>query len=80
MIARIVVEVGAVCSLLAAAMSLSGCAVFNPNGFEFGAKAGMYAVDERHDESRTLRSRKPIKCYLWGGAGCSAEEGAVSGS
>ena len=82
MIAKIIIQVGIACGLIAAAMNLGGCAVFNPSGFEFGAKAGMYAVDERHDESRTNANRKPMLCSLWGSlAMCSQNKGGeVHGS
>lgn len=83
MIVEIVVKVGVVCGLLAAALGLTGCAVFNPSGFEFGAKAGMYAVDQKHEESRTDSNRKPMLCSLWGSLQMCRQpiqEGAVSGS
>lgn len=82
MIAKIIIQVGVVCGLLAAAMGMTGCAALNPGGYEFGAKVGMYAVDERHDEVRSYRDRKPLLCSLWGSLQmCKANQGGeVHGS
>lgn len=41
---------------------LSAC-----TGMEFGAKVGVYRVDERQESQRT--HNVPLKCYLW--ADCS---------
>ena len=41
-------------------MSLSAC-----SGFEFGAKAGLYRVDERQESSAMTRHNSvPLKCYF----------------
>jgi hypothetical protein len=83
MIVELVVKIGIVCTGIAALMGLTGCAVFNPGGFEFGAKAGMYAIDEQHNESRTYKERKPLICSVWSSMQMcrnNAEEGAIHGS
>ena len=40
--------------VLVAAYCLGGCAALNPEGFEFGAKLGMYAVDTRKESQETI--------------------------
>lgn len=41
-------------------MSLSAC-----SGLEFGAKAGLYRVDERQESSAMTRHNAvPLKCYF----------------
>ena len=41
-------------------MSLSAC-----SGFELGAKAGLYRVDERQESSAMTRHNAvPLKCYF----------------
>ena len=41
-------------------MSLSAC-----SGFEYGAKAGLYRVDERQESSAMTRHNAvPLKCYF----------------
>lgn len=37
----------------------SGC-----SGLEFGAKAGLYRVDEKQESQRTYRQSIPLKCYF----------------
>lgn len=44
------------CAGVAALFATSGCAAFNSEGFEFGAKLGMYSVNERSESSRTIAS------------------------
>lgn len=54
-------------SLLVATLLLTGCA-----GVELGGKLGMYRVDERADESKTVQAQtKPFICY-W--KQCTQEE------
>ena len=38
---------------IAALFASTGCAAFNPEGFEFGAKLGMYAVDQKTESQST---------------------------
>lgn len=45
--------------VFALAALTSGC-----SGFELGAKAGLYRVDERSESQRTYRKSVPLKCYF----------------
>ena len=47
-----------IAGVIAVAANCIGC-----TGIEFGAKAGIYRVDERQESQRTHNI--PLKCYLW---------------
>lgn len=43
-----------------AVLLMTGCGA----GYEIGARAGIYRVDERNDASRTYASPTPLKCFF----------------
>lgn len=45
----------------------SGCALTNPEGFEFGAKLGMYATHEHSESTKTVSSPcRGLKAWVVG--------------
>jgi hypothetical protein len=43
---------------------MTGCAL-TKNGFEVGAKVGMYGVDEKQESQQMHRKPMPLICYVW---------------
>ena len=56
---------------IAALFSSTGCAITNPEGFEFGAKLGMYAVNERKESQSTIANPcRGLRAWV---AGCPTQ-------
>lgn len=53
-----------VVGLLGALIAVSGCSVFNPEGFEVGGKIGLYAVHEREVQESTSTKPRPFICSI----------------
>ena len=61
-----------------AAYGLGGCAALNPEGFEFGAKLGMYAVDTRKESQETIPQCGGLMGMLRGCQAAPTKEGQAS--
>lgn len=51
-----------IATVLAAA--LTGCAAFNPEGFEIGGKIGMYATQDRQVSETISTKPRPFICNI----------------
>lgn len=60
-----------------AAMSLTGCAVFNPEGFGIKAQADLYAIHDRQVSETISTKKRPMICMF---RNCDEAGNVVSGS
>ena len=62
---------------IVAVLSVTGCSVFNPEGFEIGGKVGMYAVHDRQVTETTSTKKRPMVCWL---RNCDENGNVIQGS
>lgn len=71
--------VSAVCwgGAIVAVLSVTGCAVFNPEGFGIKAQADLYAIHDRQVSETISTKKRPMICMF---RNCDEAGNVVSGS